>query len=224
MYSAAPKKDNMANMFLGSPFNFPDVWHVVSYTSSFLMFMPGLLIIISFTNEYSYKTHRQNIIDGWSRKQFILVKMLLTVVVSLAATLAVFLTAIGFGLHESAASFTFSKIEYIGFFFIQALSYCAVALLFSLLFKRSGIAIGVYFLYTLILENMLAGFLNHYFDNVGRYLPLETTDNLIRVPVFKVIVNQFTASYNITALLVMAAVYLALYFAISVRKFQNDDL
>lgn len=223
-YQKAPKNDAMAKGLVGAPFDFPDVWHMVSYTSSFLMFMLGLLIIISFTNEYSFKTHRQNIIDGWSRRQYILVKSALTIIVALVATIAVFVTALLFGMYQNAASFTFEKIEFVGYFFIQALSYSSAALLFSLLFKRSGITIGVYFLYTLILENMLAGFLNHYTNNFGRYLPLETTDNLIRVPFLKVIVNQFTASYNTPALLSMSVVYLALYFFISFKKFEADDL
>jgi ABC-type transport system involved in multi-copper enzyme maturation permease subunit len=214
----------MASTIIGTPFNFPDIWHAVSFTSSFLMFMPGLLLIISFTNEYSFKTHRQNIIDGLSRKEFIGVKIALSFIVAFVATVAVFLTALGFGLLQSTTPFSLEKFEFIGYFFIQALSYCSVALLFSLLFKRSGIAIGVYFLYTLILENMIAGFLNRYADNIGRYLPLETTDNLIRVPIFKVIVNQMTTSYNTTALLIMSAVYLVLYYFISFKKFQSDDL
>lgn len=223
MYQLGPQNSE-AKGFIGTPFDFPDVWHSVSYTSSFLMFMPGLLIIISVTNEFSYKTHRQNIIDGWSRQEFVMAKMAITVIVALVATLAVVITALLFGLHQNAASFTFEKIEFIGYFFIQAVSYCAAALLFSLLFKRSGITIGVYFLYMLILENMLAAVLNRYTDNFGRYLPLESTDNLIRIPFLKVIVNQFTASYNTTALLIMSAVYLGLYYFISFRKFQSDDL
>jgi ABC-2 type transport system permease protein len=215
VYQSTPQNNPQAKGFIGAPFDFPDVWHVISYFCTFLMFMLGLLIIISFTNEYSYKTHRQNIIEGWSRQEFIVVKM---------ATIAVFITALFFGLYENAASFTFEKIEFIGYFFIQAVNYCAAALLFSLLFKRSGITIGVYFLYTLILENMLAALLNRYTDNFGRYLPLESTDNLIRVPFLKVIVNQLTASYNTTALLIMSVIYLALYYFISFKKFQTDDL
>ncbi|MDQ6814846.1 MAG: ABC transporter permease [Bacteroidota bacterium] len=224
VYQTGPRNNDIAKGIIGKLFDFPDVWHTVSYTSSFLMFMLGLLIIISFTNEYSYKTHRQNIIDGWSRKEFIGVKIALTIIVALAATIAVFITALLFGLYENTASFTFEKIEFIGYFFIQAVSYCSAALVFSLLFKRSGITIGVYFLYTLILENMLAAFLNHYTDNIGRYLPLETTDNLIRIPFGKGLINQFIASYNTPALLIMTAVYLVLYYFISFKKFQSDDL
>src|SRR3954447_19389424 len=80
VWDARPKSNSMPTAVIGTPFDFPDVWHVVSFTASFLMFMLGLLVIISFTNEYSYKTHRQNIIDGWSRKEFILVKIALTII------------------------------------------------------------------------------------------------------------------------------------------------
>lgn len=226
VYQLRPAKDNrMSNALVGTPFDFPDVWHVVSYISSFLMFMLGLLVIISFTNEYSFKTHRQNIIDGWSRKEFISVKMVITAILALLATVAVCVTALLFGLFENVGSFTFEKFEFIGYFFIQAISYCSAALLFSLLFKRSGITIGVYFLYIVILENMLAGFLNRYTDYYGRYLPLETTDNLIRFPVFKVVISQIPIPpYNTAALLIMSVVYLALYYFISFRKFESDDL
>lgn len=223
-WDARPKKSDMTDSIIGNPFNFPEVWHMVTFTSSFLMIMPGLLIIISVTNEYSYKTHRQNIIDGWSRKDFILVKIMLSLVVAFIATIAVFITALVFGWVLSETSISFEKVEYLFYFFIQAASYCGVALLFSLLFKRSGITLGIYFLYAIVIENMLAGILNRYANNLGRYLPLETTDNLIRVPVFKVIVNQLVAPYNLTALLIMSAVYLTLYYIISIWRFTTEDL
>ena len=224
VYNSKPQNDGgMANSVIGRPFDFPDIWHTTSYVSSFLMFMLGLLIIISVTNEFSFKTHRQNVIDGLSRTQFISVKMLLTVIISLVATLAVFVTTLIFGLQEGS-DLSFEKKEYLGYFFLQALSYSSAALLFSMLLKRSGIAIGVYFLYSTIIENMLAGILNKYADNIGRYLPLESSDNLIRIPVFKVIVNQMMTSYNTELLLIMTLVYLSLYYIISYRKFATDDL
>lgn len=220
-----PKKNDMANMLMGNPpFQFPEVWHSVSYMSSFLLFIPGLLMIISFTNEYSFKTHRQNIIDGWSRTEFITVKMVLAVIIAIVSTMAVFITAFWFGVSEGGQQVSFEKLEYIGYFFIQALSYSAVALLFSLLFKRAAIAVGVFFLYAVVLENMLAGLLNRYVDNVGRFLPLETTDNLIPFPFLRNIVQQFTTQTDPLLLLGFSVLYLIIYSLISVRKFRSDDL
>ncbi len=222
---ARPKKNDMANMLIGNPpFQFPDVWHTVSYVSSFLLFIPGLLIIISFTNEFSFKTHRQNIIDGWSRKQFILVKMVLALIVAVVSTIAVFIIAFCFGLFEGNHEVSFEKLEYIAYFFVQALSYAAVALLFSLLFKRAAIAVGVFFLYAIVLENMLAGLLNRYVNNIGRFLPLESTDNLVPFPFLRNVVRQFTTATDPMLLLGFAVAYLIIYYFICLKKFQSDDL
>ena len=222
---ARPKKNDMASMLIGAPpFQFPEVWVTVSYMSSFLLFIPGLLMIISFTNEFSFKTHRQNIIDGWSRKQFIMVKMMLTLIIAFVSTIAVFITAFLFGLFEGGADISFEKIENIGYFFVQALSYSAVALLFSLLFKRAAIAVGIFFLYSVVLENMIAGLLNRYVNNIGRYLPLESTDNLIPFPFLRNVVKQFTTQVNPMILLGVSAAYLIIYYFICLKKFETDDL
>src|SRR5215207_2039116 len=57
------KAKGLVQMAVGLPYSFPDAWQWTSFVSSFLLFIPGLLMIISITNEFSYKTHRQNIID-----------------------------------------------------------------------------------------------------------------------------------------------------------------
>jgi ABC-2 type transport system permease protein len=135
----------------------------------------------------------------------------------------VFLTAFYFGLLEKNA-ISFSKIHYLFYFFIEALSYSMVALLFSILFKRGGLAIGVFFLYSIVLENLAGGLLNRYANYSGRYLPLESTDNLIPLPLFQNVQKQIIEPPNTTALLIVALVYLILYFIAAIRKFQADDL
>lgn len=214
-------------MLIGSPFDFPNVWHTVSWFSSFLLFIPGLMIITSITNEYTYKTHRQNIIDGWSRHQFSHIKIVLIIIISIFSTIFVFLTSILFGLLSGSA-FSFDKIEYIGFYFIQSLSYCMLALLLSILIKRSGLAIGLFFLYSFIIENILGAILNNMGgvrtnDGPGDYLPLNTVDNLIPFPFFRNLV-KFGEPPSLYVLLGLSAVYLFLYYYISVRRFQMQDL
>jgi ABC-2 type transport system permease protein len=215
----------MAGMILGAPpYSFPTTWQMTSYMSGFLLFIPGLLMIISVTNEYSYKTHRQNIIDGLSRTQFILIKMMLAVIAAFVSTMMVFFTALSFGFIDGTEGISFANFQSIPYFFIQALSFSSVALLISILCRRSGIAIGVYFLYSVILENLCAGLLNHYADYSGRYLPLQATDNLIPFPVFRSAQKQFIPEANIYVLLFLSALYLAAYFFIIKRKFETDDL
>src|SRR6478752_6941362 len=87
----------IAEMLIGArPYSFPTVWQMTSYVSSFLLFLPGLLMIIFITNEYSFKTHRQNIIDGWSRNNFISVKIVETLIFAMISTVLVFLTSLIF--------------------------------------------------------------------------------------------------------------------------------
>lgn len=216
-----------ANAIIGSPFDFPNVWHTITYFSSFLLFIPGLMIITSITNEYTYKTHRQNIIDGWSRQQFIHVKIALIVIIAIISTLFVFLTSILYG-FIAGSTFSFDKIEFIGYFFIQALSYCMLALLLSVLIKRSGLSIGLFFLYAFIIENFLGAIINNTGGNKGingpgDYLPLNATDNLIPFPFFRNIV-QLGTQPSIYLLLGLCAVYLSLYYFFSVRQFKTQDL
>ena len=215
------------NVALGSPFDFPNVWHTVSYFSSFLLFIPGLMIITSITNEYNFKTHRQNIIDGWSRQQFIHVKIAQIVIISFLASVFVFLTAMFYG-FLAGSTLSFEKIQFIGYYFVQALSYCLFALLIGILIKRSGLSIGLFFLYCFIIENFVGAILNNMggvksISGPGDYLPLNTVDNLIPFPFFRNIITlgSLPATY---ILLALSAVYISLYYFFSVKKFKTQDL
>lgn len=213
---------------VGSPFNFPNVWHTVSYFSSFLLVIPGLMIITSITNEFTYKTSRQNIIDGWSRADFIKVKMALVLILAGISTMIVFITSVIFG-FISTSSFTFEKIEYVGFYFIEALSYSMLALLISLFIKRSGLAIGIFFLYSFIIENMLGAFINFGTGRIdvrtgpGNFLPLNSVDSLIPFPLLRNIID-LGATTSRWILLAVAVLYLLFYIAVSYRKYSRDDL
>ena len=189
--------------------------------------MPGLMIITSITNEYSFKTHRQNIIDGWSRSEFINIKIVLIVIISLLATLFVFLTSVFYGLL-AGSTFSFEKIQFIGFYFIQALSYCMFALLIGVLIKRSGLSIGLFFLYCFIIENFLGAILNNMggvksISGPGDFLPLNSVDNLIPFPFFRNIV-QLGSLPSMYILLSLSAVYLGLYYFACVKRFNKQDL
>ncbi len=214
----------MVEMLVGNPpYSFPTVWQMTAFVSSFLLFLPGLLMIIFITNEFSYKTHRQNIIDGWSRKQFISVKIVVAVIIALISTIMVFLTASSFGL-QGANSFSLENIKYLGYFFLQATSYSLVAVLIAVLVRRGGLAIGIYFLYVVVIENVLKVLMNRYLDDTGRYLPLQSSDELIPAPVFENIQRQFNDPPNYSVLLIVVAVYLILYIFFINRKFLTSDL
>jgi len=216
------KKNNVpVNIF---PYDFPAVYQTITWVSSWLLYFPGMLMILVITNEYNYKTHRQNIIDGLTREQFVTAKILSGLVIALLTTFCCFLIALYFGTSYSG-SFSFSGIEYIGYGFIQALSYLFLAMVLSVLMRRSGLAMAVFFLYGLVFEQLLGGLIDYKFLNNGTvryYFPLQASDTLIPITFgSKIIYNNAPAQ---TVLLVTAIFYIALFVFLSLRKFKTDDL
>ncbi|MDO9376705.1 MAG: ABC transporter permease, partial [Ferruginibacter sp.] len=141
-----------------SPYDFDKTWQTTSYASGLILLLPALLLIMLITNEFAYRTHRQNIIDGWSRLQFIHVKLVIALIVAVLSTLLVFATALTFG-FASGTSFSTYGISHVGFFFLKALSYNMIAVLISVLIRRTGFAIGVFFIY-MGLENFISQLLD----------------------------------------------------------------
>ncbi len=228
MIFGAEAKKNPENavvkMFLGNPpYFFPQVWQMASQVTSYLLIIPGLLTVILFTNEFSFKTHRQNIIDGFNRHQFITSKVIQVIIMAFISTLMLAITALIFG-YAGDKPFSTERIEFVGYSFLQCLNYCLCALLFSVIFKRSGISIGVYFLYVVILENILAVVLNKYANNTGYFLPVESADSLVYAPIFEGIQKFFLTRPDPKYLLLTCFGYIVLYLFFSYRKFKTDDL
>ena len=94
-----------------SIYTFPKVYHYVTYMSSFFNLMLGVIIVLFTCNEIKYKTQRQNMIDGLSKREMILSKFYVILLMSLFITLYAFLVAICFGMStqgtEGAVCYAF---------------------------------------------------------------------------------------------------------------------
>jgi ABC-2 type transport system permease protein len=220
-----------------SPYDFSGTWQTTSYVSGFLLLLPGLLLILLITNEFTFKTHRQNIIDGINREDFINVKILMALIAAAGATVIVIITALIFG-FASGTSFSLERFDSVGYFFLKAVSYNMIALLFAVLVRKTGFAIGLYFIY-MGFENILSAMLqglsiklkaDYSFDigNMGDYLPMNASDGLLHFPE-NTITNMANNSrimphdyMNIS--LVLALIYLVLFFVWSKNRVIKTDL
>lgn len=171
---------------LPNPFTFPDVWHTVAFISSLFIFIPSIVVIMFITNEYTFKTHRQNIIDGWSRRDFMMSKMIDVAIISLLVTILYFITATIIGtVNSSGTSGNFWEgSQYIGLFFLQVFSQLSIALLIALLVRKAFIALGIFIFYFFPLEPILVQLGKRYANDAGEFLPLEISDRLISAPKF----------------------------------------
>ena len=181
----------IAKMILGNPFNFPETFHTTAYLSSFFTFIPAIVVIMLITNEYTFKTHRQNIIDGWQKKTFIWGKFISVALVTLIVTLFYMLVAITLGILATKTytlSVIFDQSKYIFLFAFQVFNQLSIAFLIGLLIRKAFIAYGIFIFYSFIVENIVVAFLKlkavKYGQDFGRFLPMEISDRMIPVPAF----------------------------------------
>uniref|UniRef100_UPI0040474F91 ABC transporter permease n=1 Tax=Polaribacter sp. TaxID=1920175 RepID=UPI0040474F91 len=175
-------------------FNFPYIWHFNTYVAAIFKFFLLLVIVSMMANEYSNKTLKQNLIDGLSKKEFILSKFYTVIAFALISTLFVFVVSLILGLAYSdfnELSIIFSELEYFVAFFVKLVAFFSFGLFLGILVKRSAFAVGAMFVW-LIAESIFKGYLYYNLQdssNTGdevasimRFLPLEAMANLIKEP------------------------------------------
>src|SRR6476660_9766028 len=79
-------------------FNFPYIWHFNTFIAAFFKIFLAVVIVSMMANEYSYGTLKQNLIDGMSKKEFVLSKFLVVILFSVVSTVFVFLVSFILGL------------------------------------------------------------------------------------------------------------------------------
>lgn len=175
-----------AKAFLGNPFGFNEVWHTVAYCSSMFIIIPAIVVIMLITNEYSFKTYRQNIIDGWSRRQFLTGKFLDVAIISFLVALLYVATSLLIGFTNSRPDDVAgeNRTYFIVYFFFQTFSQLSIAFLIGFLMRKSFIALAVFIFLFLVLEPMLTALLSFVPGSIGHFLPFEISDRMIPPPGF----------------------------------------
>jgi hypothetical protein len=197
------------------------IWDTVCFWTSMLLYLPGMIIISLFINEVNFKTHRQNIIDGWKRETFIFTKIGLIVCICLVVTLMnVVATFVMCQITDIEFSLV-SGLDTLLLCFIQAFVYMMFALLLATFFRKSGVAIIVFFIYGLILEFPIMWLFSKIYPGLQYFLPLQVADSLIPFPQMK---NFYADLPALSVLLPAALAFLGLYIFLTVRKYKYDDL
>jgi ABC-2 type transport system permease protein len=190
-FDIGPVKFHLAEMGI---FNFPYIWHLNTWLSGTIKFFLLLVIVSMMANEYSNKTLKQNLIDGLSKKEFILSKFYTVVVFALISTIFVFVVSLILGLIYSdfnEPSIIFSDLEYILAFFVKLVGFFSFGLFMGILIKRSAFAVAGILVW-LFIENITRGLLywkisedSDVVNKFMQFLPLESMTNLIKEPFTK---------------------------------------
>jgi ABC-type transport system involved in multi-copper enzyme maturation permease subunit len=176
-------------------FNFPYIWHFNTYVADYFKIFLAVVIVSMMANEYSYGTLKQNLIDGMSKKEFVLSKFITVVLFALISTLFVFIVSLILGTMYSSYTeigIIFSQIDYLLAFFIKLVAFFSFCLFLGILIKRSAFALGFLFFWYLfenisfaILKYGILGQKNNeetFMDKIYDFMPLESMSNLIIEP------------------------------------------
>lgn len=227
-------------------FNFPYIWHFNTYVASILKFFLLLVIVSMMSNEYSYKTLKQNLIDGLSKKEFILSKFYTVIAFAFVSTIFVFVVSLVLGLVYSdynEFAIIVSDLEYLVAFFIKLVGFFSFGLFLGILVKRSAFAVGAMVVW-LIIESMFKGFLYWQFqsvektgdkvDSIMQFFPLEAMANLIKEPFSRLgavrsaantMGEVFTKSYSVEFLsILVVSVWTFIFIYLSYKLLLKRDL
>ncbi|WP_442265610.1 ABC transporter permease [Tenacibaculum sp. ZS6-P6] len=241
-FNIGPVKFHLADQGI---FNFPYIWHFNTYVAAILKFFLLLVIVSMMANEYSYKTLKQNLIDGLSKKEFILSKFYTVIAFALISTVFVFIVSLILGLIYSdfnELSIILSDLEYLLAFFIKLVGFFSFGLFLGILIKRSAFAVAGMIVW-LVIESLFKGYLLWNFrhlkqqsfaqaNEIMQFFPLEAMSNLIREPVTRlsavksvarqigedIVVNHSVRYTDIIIVLLWTAVFVYLSYALLKKR------
>ncbi|WP_062059592.1 ABC transporter permease [Aquimarina longa] len=171
-------------------FNFPYIWHFNTFIAALLKLFLAIIIVSMVANEYSNKTLKQNLIDGLSKKEFILSKFLTILALSFISTIFIFLISLILGFSFSDYNILdaiFKDLEYLVAYFVKLTGFFSFCLFIGILIKRSAFALGFLFMWFLAVEFLPYMYLwSHYSkklaDTIYSFFPLGSMWNLIAQP------------------------------------------
>lgn len=191
---------------------FPDIWHNITYISGFFKILLGIYIVIAITNEFQYNTIRLNLINGLTRFEFIVSKLLLILLIALVSLLVVFGAGLLIGLKNTDSIPGVQMMQHSIFlfgYFIELLLYLNFALLVGIWLKRTGISIFVVLIYPLLIEPLIRW---QFPDSIDQFFPIKAMDQLIVFPFPKYVGIEISDTIPILTIVIGISWIIILFF------------
>ena len=209
-------------------FDFQDIWQNLAYAYKFITILLCFVLIVNVSNEFNNKTIRQNVIDGMSKKDFILSKILFIVLISAIASLM--LTVLGFVVGFLYSPVTdpyhiFMHFDFVGAYFLHLLYHLSFCMLLSILIKRSGIIIALLIIYSYVIEPTMTSIVTFglKMEWLTTLFPLNASWNLLPRPIEKYLLLE-VQDYVGTGDVLIAAAYISLFIFSSYFLIAKRDL
>ena len=204
---------------------FPDLWPKLAYVASFFVLLLGILLIILITDEFQFRTFRQQVIDGRSVAELVQGKLAVAGLLVGFSVLAVLGVGLFFGLTHSpdTAGKVTQELGAVGLYGAQALGYLGLAALLAFLLRKSGPAILAFMLYAWVVEPILRLLVP---DQIDRFFPTKVFASLTPMPGQAVLDTMTGPSGALlpSQALPLALAYAALFWLLSYLLLRSRDL
>ncbi len=206
-------------------YHFPDIWQNLAWCGGLIKIVLAIMTVISITNEFSYRTIRQNIIDGLSREQFLLSKVATNFVLAFLSMAMVFIiaTVAGF-IYTPTLDFPygFTGIGFYPAYFLEVFAFLSFALMLGVFIQRSGLTI-ILLLLSYLIEAIIKVNVDDYVPEIIPYFPLESIRNLVPLP-FARYAFQEIRDYVTFSSIAIAAVWTVLFNYFAYLKLKRSDI
>lgn len=244
---------NGEDFYLFIPSSYEASWYSISFISSwFCFFLLSFVLIYHITNEYNYRTVRQNVIDGFTRSEYLKGKIYLMLAIVVLATVYVFLIGLIGGLifsafdakdptaiqeffnsingenaevEETGFGSIFDGMENVFRFFVQSLGSFSLAFLIAFLAKRGILAVLIF--YGAFLTEKIAGYIieGNGFGALNEYLPLHAFMNVLPYPNLIELLSGITSPATIDWLAVgLSLLYSVIFIYLAKVLFFKRDI
>ena len=206
-------------------YHFPDIWQNLAWSAGLLKLGIAIMVVISITNEFTYRTIRQNIIDGLSREDFLISKMLTNLLFSALSMILVFLIAVVTGLIYSPSiefPFSLTGIEFYPAYFLEVFAFLSFALMLGILIQRSGLTI-ILLLNAYLIELIVKENIDNYFPWIVPFFPLESIMSLVPLP-FARYAFQEIRDYVTFGSVAIALIWTFLFNYFAYLKLKKSDI
>lgn len=225
-------------------------WYFTTYIASwFSLFILSFIIIFHITNEYSAKTVRQNIIDGYSKIDFLKSKIFMVLFMAVVASIYVFLVGViasfyfkahqpeqmslevlqKFGITEiplkQSFGNVFNGVLFSFAYFLQVLAYFILAVLVSMVLRKGALAVITYFS-LFLLELIFVGQLNNNgMEKITPFFPLRSFSSLLPNFDWSLLISGIQAGAKLTVLnAIVSILYMIAFIFITKYIFFKRDV
>jgi ABC-type transport system involved in multi-copper enzyme maturation permease subunit len=206
-------------------YHFPDVWQNLVYISGLFKLVLAIMVVISITNEFTYRTIRQNIIDGMSRWEFLQSKIFTNILLSLMSVVMIFSIGLVTGLIYSPQLILeemFTDLEFFPAYFLEIFAFLSYALMLGILIQRSGLTI-ILLLLSHMIEAIMKVNLPESMEWLKQFFPMESISNLVPLPFARYALQEIQ-DYVAVGAVAIALVWAFLFNYFSYLKLKKSDI